>query len=676
MSIHERPAEVAAGAPGNSTPTESSGQPRLRLTPAMATAGVLAGGGLFSTGYLLAARHDALAHAVVWFGLLVIVVSFVSAVNAPGLDHRYHVWLCCLLGAVFFLPKLGRTPSEFTFFDELQHVRSTSEILRGTRLFVYNPINPVLTHYPGLHVLVAAIVRATGLSLFAAANIVLVMARILLMASLFVIFRRLFDSTRLASLAVLLYAANPAYLYFDAQFSYESLALPLAVTALALVLSVAAGAQVKRRGLAAFAILVICATILTHHITAYAMAAILLLFGGLIAVFEPRARPTARALLGFGALAAVGAAVWALFVASDTWSYLSPGIEGTLKTIPKFLSGNTSVRAPFAQSPLPTPSYERAISLLSVPLAASAFLAGMWLLRRERKSRGQILGCVILGALYFLSLPLQLLQQSTATPIAPRIWEISFIGLAPIAAVAAGWMLDRRWVLGRAGAVLVIFVMLMGGAIIRSGENIRFPGPYIPSGGPRAVTPDTITAARWLLRSYGPHRVVMADVTLASVFGAYALARPASYQNFGYRPWKVFFTSTLTGAGQYELNRSGTQFVVVDRRITRYRPFGGYYFSPSEPGNDFTLVPAQDIGKFDASPFFQRIYDSGNILIYHYSQHAVKAGRPLRHARAKHSFGRRPGRSGGRHLSARRAVTRALAAALPGARRGFNAAGR
>jgi NO-binding membrane sensor protein with MHYT domain len=547
----------------------------------------------------------------------------VAAVNSPGLKSRDAAWLCCLLGVVFFLPKLGRTPNDFTFFDELQNVRSTSEMLRGARLFVYNPINLILAHYPGLHVLVAAVARATGLSLFGAANSVLVTARVLLMASLFVIFRRLLGSPRVASIAVLLYAANPAYLYFDAQFSYESLALPLAVTVVALGMSLGSNQNLRRIPLAVASTLLIGAVIVTHHVTAYTMTAMLLLFGGLIRVCEPQARPIARALLGLGAVAAAGAAAWAVFVAPETWHYLAPGIESTLKTIPKFLSGHSSVRAPFAQSPLPTPVYELISSLLSVVLALTAFVAGTWLVRRERRSRGQMIGSIVLGAFYFVSLPLQLLQVSSATPIAPRIWEVSFIGLAPLAAIAATWLINRRRLLGWSATILGIFIMLMGGAVIRSGENIRFPGQYLPSGGPRAVTPDTIAAARWLLQSYGTHRVTMADVTLSSVFGAYALATPASYQNFGYRPWQVFFAPTLTATGRYELNRSGTEFVVVDLRVTRYRPFGGYYFSPYEPSNQFSVVPAQDIAKFNTSPFFERVYDNGNIIIYHYSPTAA-----------------------------------------------------
>lgn len=625
MSSRQPSGKVPDGAPSGSSQAEQLTHSKLPLAAALGTAGILAGGGLFSIGYLLASSHESEAHVVVWLGLLLIVLSFVAAVNSPGLASRHAVWLCCLLGVVLFLPKLGRTPNVFTFTDELQHVRTTAEILRGARLFVYNPLNPVVTHYPGLEVLVAAVVRATGLSLFAAANIALVTARVLLMASLFVIFRRLLGSPRAASIAVLLYAANPAYLYFEAQFSYESLALPLAVTAVALGMSLGSNQSLRSIPLAVAATLVIGATIVTHHVTAYTMTAMLLLFGGLIWVCEPQARPTARALLGLGAISAAGAAAWAVFVAPDTWHYLTSNIGPTLETIPNFLSGHSGVRAPFAKSPLPTPVYEDVAGLLSVVLALAALAAGSWLVRRERRSRGQMAGSIVLGALYFVSLPLQLLQESTATPIAPRIWEVSFIGLAPLAAIAATWLINRRRLLGRSAAILSIFIMLMGGAVIRSGENIRFPGAYIPSGGPRAVTPDTIAAARWLLQGYGPDRVVMADVTLSSVFGAYALAKPASYQNFGYRPWRVFFASTLTAAAQYELNRSGTEFVIVDQRITRYRPFGGYYFSPSEPGNHFTVVPEQDIAKFNTSPFFQRVYDNGNIIIYHYSPEAMAA---------------------------------------------------
>ena len=35
------------------------------------------------------------------------------------------------------------------------------------------------------------------------------------------------------------------------------------------------------------------------------------------------------------------------------------------------------------------------------------------------------------------------------------------------------------------------------------------------------------------------------------------------------------------------------------------------------------MVPARDIDKFNTSPFFERIYDNGNVVIYRYSSRLI-----------------------------------------------------
>ena len=54
-------------------------------------------------------------------------------------------------------------------------------------------------------------------------------ARVLMMLALFLLYERACGDSRLAGVGALVYAANPGFLFFDAQFAYESLALPLAV---------------------------------------------------------------------------------------------------------------------------------------------------------------------------------------------------------------------------------------------------------------------------------------------------------------------------------------------------------------------------------------------------------------------------------------------------------------
>ena len=49
------------------------------------------------------------------------------------------------------------------------------------------------------------------------------------MAALFVLFTRVSGSARLAGIAVMIYAGNSNFLFWGAQYSYESLSLPLLV---------------------------------------------------------------------------------------------------------------------------------------------------------------------------------------------------------------------------------------------------------------------------------------------------------------------------------------------------------------------------------------------------------------------------------------------------------------
>ncbi len=108
-----------------------------------------------------------------------------------------------------------------------------------------------------------------GLLVIGAAKLVIVLAvyRLLLLAC---------RSERIASIATLIYLANPNFLFFDAEFSYESLALPFAVATLALVgVALQSRRGAGRRRLAALAALVGCAVAPTHHITSYALLVIL-----------------------------------------------------------------------------------------------------------------------------------------------------------------------------------------------------------------------------------------------------------------------------------------------------------------------------------------------------------------------------------------------------------------
>jgi hypothetical protein len=203
---------------------------------------------------------------------------------------------------------------------------------------------------------------------------------------------------------------------------------------------------------------------------------------------------------------------------------------------------------------------------------------------------------------------------------------VAFIGLAPIAALGFAYVGRARRPLGPVVVTAALVVMVPGGATVRSGDNIRLPGAYIPSAGPRAATTDVVSAARWLEARYGPHLTVMGDLDVVSIFAAYARSRPASYQNYGFRPWEVFFGRRLSARAVSELERSKTDFIAIDRRITQLPPFGGFYFSAQEPVTARPL-PTSFLTKFERSRMFTAVYDNGNVVIYRY------LGKPARRTR-------------------------------------------
>lgn len=586
--------------------------PSLRVSAGLT--GLLVAGGLLMAAYERAWSASADPRTLFWAGVALAVVSFVFGAAQAGLDVRSALLLCIGLAVVLSAPKFGRSPINFEFFDEMQHVRATGDLLAGGSLFESNPLNPLSARYPGLHLVTVPVARAADSSVFAGGNLVILAARILLLTALLTLYRRALASIWLGAIAVLLYAANPAFFFFDAQYSYESLALPISAAVLAIALS--GEGDGPWRGALAFAL--VLATVVTHHISAAMLTVMLTLLAvSLRACDGPSAVARRLAMLALGA--AVATVSWWVLAAPQTWRYLEKDVGGNLDAIPEFLLGRGAARAPFAGSPFPLPAYERFASYAGVMLLGLAFLAGARRLLRGRPRAGWAVAFSILGVMFFVSLPLQLLQASQASPITPRIWEFAFIGVAPIAAVGLRGAFTQPIAQWRAiGATAALVLIMAAGVMLRSGDNIRFPGPYIASGGPRAATPETIAAARWLKRHYGSGTRVMGDFTLAPVFGAYGDSFPVIYQHHGYRPWRVFFSQRLTGAGRYELDRSRTEFVVVDSRMGMRPAFGGYYFSLAEDSHPWRTIPRSFLRKFDKDGSFERIYDGGHVRIYRY----------------------------------------------------------
>jgi hypothetical protein len=597
-----------AAPPGRSGPR--------RAAMAVALAGLPAAGALYAWSYMLAWRGGAGVHVLFWAATVLALASAGTAAKLAVVPRRAGFWLATGLAGLFSAPKLLRAPGYFSFYDELAHWRATQQLLDGGALLAENPLNRVVAFYPGLHAVTAALAAATGWSVVTAGAVVAVAAHCLSGAAVYLLAERLLGRPRVALVAAAVFMANPAFFYFDAQFAYETLALPLVCVAVMLALGLDGASPRRRRVQAGAAAAVVVAVAVTHHASSYVLAAVLAGAAGLALLQRPAARHWPQ-LAALAVLAVAGPLVWVATVARYTLRYLGPYVTSNLASVPGFVRSDQPARPLFAGSTLPR--YEIAGSYASVVVITGLVGAGLWLLRRDpawrRNPAWRTLA--LLGAAYFVSLPMVALRVDQA---AKRSWAFAFIGLAPVCSLALAGLVRRAGLAGAAAAGSLLLVLYVGGVATLSGEHIRFPGPYAPSADPRSTTADVVASARWLRRAHGPGGRVMGDRTLAATMGAYGEQVPVTWSYYGYRVWDVFMPERLGPGVLAELDRSGTRWVAVDRRAAGRPPLTGYYFDDAEPGA-FTgqaLAPAS-LDKFDAPPF-DRVYDNGDVVLYRYGR--------------------------------------------------------
>ena len=163
---------------------------------------------------------------IFWAGM---VLAYL-AIAWRAVSGRYAVFWLGLLGLFTMLPEFWMSPGGPTGFDEAAHFALLRNVISAGHLFQYTPTLTIGTFYPGLESAAATIHWLTGLSPWDSALTLLAVAHCLLPVQVYYVARALPVPHRWAAVAGLVYAANPSFVYFDAQFSYESVALLLMLT--------------------------------------------------------------------------------------------------------------------------------------------------------------------------------------------------------------------------------------------------------------------------------------------------------------------------------------------------------------------------------------------------------------------------------------------------------------
>ncbi len=567
-----------------------------------------------------------------WLGLLLIFVPPVVRLLSPVASRFERISLLCVVGLCLYLVNVSFSPLYFSSFDELLHWRTANDIINSGHLFTTNVLLPVGPFYPGLEIVTNAFARLSGLNTFIAGLVVVGVARLVIILSLFLLYELIMKSARMAGLALILYIANPHFLFFDAQFSYESLALSLA-TAILFVIARQETLHNDQRRLMLTTWFLLGAVVVTHHVTDFIFEGFLLLwvltnaFRRLARIHKsnkqsealPREQRLWSPLLWTALFGVITSLAWINLPGNPVFDYLSTSFTQLLNQIEHLLNHSSGRQLFVDYTGQVTPLWERLMALSSVALISLCLPFGLLCLWLRYRFSALVSMFSIVALLYPFIQVIRL--TNSGGEISDRASAFIFIPLACVLAI----FITQFWPIRKLNwqhtslITLAISVVFVGSIILGNGPaEAILPGPYQVVADGRSIEPEGIQSAMWTYTYLGPNNRMDTDRInrlLMSVYGDQRLVTPIDDK---IDEEAIFFSSNL---GPYEisaLQQAKLHYLVVDLRLSQGLPYVGFYFDSGEVDafQRTTPLDIRALTKFNTVPGINRVYDSGDIVIY------------------------------------------------------------
>lgn len=567
--------------------------------------------------YLSVSQYGNLVLEFFFFlGLLFMFVPNLLRLLSPASSRFERICLLCVLGIYFYLVHYIASPLYFSWYDETLHWRTVDDILRTGHLFSQNPMLPVSPYYPGLEIITSAISTLTGTSTFYAGVIIVGVSRLLMVSSLFLFYERITNSSRMAGITILIYMINPHFIFFDAQFSYETLALPLA-TFMLYILARYESADKDHRWVIVTAWIVLVVVTVTHHMTDYVFIGLLILWA-LVSLFSPSSRNTRIHLVSIALFGLVLAFAYALLLPKNpVWGYLSQYFEEAFSNLEHIITGTSAARPLFVSADQPSPIWDRLLMTASVALSTICLPFGLFSLFRHHRYSTL---AVMLG-IFSLAYPITQVFRFTqlGAEITDRAAAFLFLPVAYVLTLLITHFWPTRKLTPRVTSLItcLLLVVFMGGVIIQSGPVYSsVPGPYIVVADARSVEAEGIQAAIWSRNYLGPNNRVATDrinQMLMNTFGDQQVVASAANE-VDISP--IFFSSHFDPEDITILQNGKIHYLAVDLRLSNALPLESYYFNQAEVGQIAGPISKAALTKFNTIVQINRIFDSGDIVIY------------------------------------------------------------
>jgi hypothetical protein len=589
---------------------------------------------------------------VFWAGFSLLLTSSLYLGTRKWLPRIGAVLVLASYGIVTFLPKFLMSASGPIYYDEYGHFRHANELLANGNLFNPDPYLYIVKYYPGLSALTVALHELTRLSIWHSGQLIVLAAHCGVLITIFLICRTIGLSQGASVTAGLVYSLNSSYVYFDTQYAYESLALPLAI--FVVLACIRAVSTADRNGTIRWALVgsvVAAMCVITHHLSSAFMAGMCLA----VMVRLPRSRSTSDdrrygALWGGWAItgtAVIGVALWTGIVARPVISYIWPHVYAGLKELVQRgapaaqpSSGGGATGPPGAHSLFSgsgVPPYEKGAAFASVVFVLIMFvLTAVALWRSTRSSvkhshsireklgninalqpvgRRLILVSVVLTVLYFVSLPIAL--TSGGGEAAHRSWGYTYFGVAVVSACFVEFVLPtlsvKIWYPILLSAALLVMAVIVGVGNIAAGESIyyRFPGPYQFGTDTRSNTPELDVAVRWMNENLPAGSAVVTDRFSGERLTAYSrLNIPSASQ------WEVYNLYRMGAHPTLELRRvlkaDHFNYFLLDKRIERDIPVNKL-FEDYEGPSSINVAALKEMG---SNSFASIMFESPNYVVF------------------------------------------------------------
>ncbi len=555
---------------------------------------------------------------LLWLGLLLIFAPAFFRQLSPLAVRAERIGILCSMSlCIYSVPEI-LSPLHFFFVDEYMHWRTVNDIVASGHLFSRNAMLPVSPLYPGLEIVTSALSSLSGLSTMFSGLLVVGIARVVVICVLFLLFERITESSRVAAIAAMIYAANASFFLLDSLFVYESLGLAMG-TAMLYALYLSEKAEKGQKSFILITCMMLIALVVTHHVSDLFFVALLLVW--VLTQKWTRHRLFRSNVLPIAIMGIVLSGVWILFIARPVIGYLSSPAIDSLSQIQGILTGSNHARHLFTDhtNGHPTLLWEQLVMLASIGFVTLGIPFAFLCLWQRYRHQPLPLTLALIALLYPFTQAVRVASVSAniADRSSPYIFVTVSFALATL--IAQMWPVRKlKWKQATA-ITCVISIIFLGEALLGSGPSWRLmPSGYLIGDDARSIDREGIQAALWMPSHTGGNNRIFTNSTNALLMGSYGDQYTVSLASDGVDVAPVLYAPQFHEWEASILQSAHVRYLAIDMRMSTTLPAKGYYFEGEEEPdlNVTTPISRQALTKFDTVSGMNRLFDSGNIVIY------------------------------------------------------------